>query len=85
MINTARGELLDTNALPNFLKVVIWLLQPWIQSTVFSDFTNKLRDHPLIDYAKNHPNLLITPHIGGSTIDAWTATEDLLSKKLQKH
>lgn len=38
--------------------------------------------HELVNYAKEHDNLLITPHIGGSTIDAWTKTEGRIIKKL---
>jgi phosphoglycerate dehydrogenase-like enzyme len=31
--------------------------------------------HPLIRYASAHDNLLLIPHIGGSTYPAWRETE----------
>ena len=31
--------------------------------------------HPLVRYARQHDNLILTPHIGGSTRDAWGETE----------
>lgn len=86
VINTARGELLDTNALLKLLKSghLAAAALDTLDGEYFPNFTNKLREHPLIDYAKNHQNLLITPHIGGSTIDAWTATEKFVIEKAAK-
>ena len=40
-----------------------------------NEFKEKLKDNPLIGYARNHDNLIITPHYGGATIDAWVKTE----------
>ena len=31
--------------------------------------------HPLVRYARTHQNVLLTPHIGGSTRDAWRETQ----------
>ena len=39
------------------------------------EFEKKFDSHPLLNYAKNNTNLIITPHIAGSTIDAWFETE----------
>ena len=50
-------------------------------------FKEKLNVHPLVKYAKNHDNLIITPKLGGRTIDAWEKTEkhivDLIIEELR--
>ena len=74
-INTARGELVDDTALLEALK------EGRIAGAaldVLSDEFNPAFDPKacaLINYAREHDNLLLTPHIGGSTIDAWRETE----------
>ena len=75
LINTARGEIVDESALLNALKsnaiagaatdVLDGEYDPGFQASA----------HPLVDYARSHSNLLITPHIGGSTVDAWRDTQ----------
>lgn len=75
IINTARGEVLDHDALLDFLKdghiggAALDVLE--------GEFTPGFatHDHPLVEYARSHDNLLLTPHIGGSTFDAWRETE----------
>jgi D-3-phosphoglycerate dehydrogenase len=43
-----------------------------------------LKDSAMIKYARNHSNLLITPHIGGATYDSMAATEIFMANKLKK-
>ena len=38
------------------------------------DYSRSVADHPLVEYARNHDNLLLTPHIAGSTRSAWLLT-----------
>jgi D-3-phosphoglycerate dehydrogenase len=38
-------------------------------------FNDAVQDHPLVRYAATHDNLIITPHIAGSTMDAWQLTQ----------
>jgi D-3-phosphoglycerate dehydrogenase len=38
--------------------------------------------HPLIAYARNHENLLITPHCGGFSLDAVRSVCDHAARKL---
>jgi len=77
LINTARGELLDWDA-------VLELLESGHLAgaafDVFDDefspgFIERFGNHRMLAYARTHENLLLTPHIGGSTIDAWRLTE----------
>ena len=51
---------------------------------VISDETqsNRLTTNSLIDYARSHQNLLLSPHIGGATIDSMHATEIFMANKL---
>jgi D-3-phosphoglycerate dehydrogenase len=51
-------------------------------------FAECFPDHPVLTYARTHDNLILTPHIGGSTVDAWRLTEahaiDMALAHLQK-
>ncbi|MGI9489156.1 MAG: NAD(P)-dependent oxidoreductase [Geminicoccaceae bacterium] len=38
-------------------------------------------EHPLVKYAQDHDNLLLTPHIGGSSRDAWGMTQRRIVEK----
>lgn len=38
-------------------------------------------EHPLVKYAQGHDNLLLTPHIGGSSRDAWGMTQRRIVEK----
>ena len=85
-INTARAEIVDFDAL---LKVLENGRLSGAAMDVFEgefskgfSYSKKFQQHPLIEYAHQHDNLLITPHIGGSTYDAWRDTEMHVIKKL---
>lgn len=75
LINTSRGELVDEAALLDAL----WdkQLAGAALDVLDGEFSPEFRaaEHPLVKYARQHDNLLITPHIGGSTLDAWNDTE----------
>jgi D-3-phosphoglycerate dehydrogenase / 2-oxoglutarate reductase len=38
--------------------------------------------HPLVQYAIDHRNLLITPHIGGCTVESMQKTEFFLGERV---
>ena len=40
-------------------------------------------NHPLVSYAKNNSNIIITPHIGGNTFESIAKTELFVVKKLK--
>ena len=44
-----------------------------------------LNDSAVIKYAREHANLIITPHIGGATYDLMASTEIFMAKKLKKY
>ena len=81
-INTARGELVDHQALLGAL--VDGRLSGAALDVIENEFDPgfKVKQNPLWDYAITHTNLILTPHIGGSTEDAWEATEHHTIKKI---
>jgi D-3-phosphoglycerate dehydrogenase len=83
-INTARGELTDEAALLKALK------KEWIAGAaldVLREENLERKDfgkNSLISYAKRNENLIIVPHIGGATAEAWRMTEDYLAEQVLK-
>jgi D-3-phosphoglycerate dehydrogenase len=77
VVNTARGELLDVEALLDLLESGhLWAAAlDTIEGEYRPGFEQRLRTSRLLAYARAHDNLLLTPHIGGSTVDAWSETE----------
>jgi phosphoglycerate dehydrogenase-like enzyme len=41
-----------------------------------------MAEHPLVAYARRHPNLTITPHIGGGAVESMAKTECVLDRRL---
>lgn len=82
-INTARGELVDENALLGALR------DGPLRAAAIDVLDNEVVAaplgfaHPLIAYARQAANLVITPHIGGACRDAMEAAELFLAKKLR--
>lgn len=76
-INTSRGEIVDSQALLNALKTkkLAGAALDVLDGEFDRGFCDRVVEHPLVEYASAHDNLLITPHIGGSTVDAWRMTE----------
>jgi len=82
-INTSRGEIVDEEAL-------LFVLQKGQIAGAALDVLcgenagdeEWMRKDPLIAYAQDHNNLIITPHIGGATYDSMDKTEIFMAKKL---
>ena len=86
VINTARGELIDFNALLELLESkhlagagIDTITGEYSLNFQHTDIFNKA-----INYARTHDNLLLTPHIGGSTSDARIETERFVINKACK-
>jgi D-3-phosphoglycerate dehydrogenase len=77
VVNTARGELLDTDALIDLLEAghIAAAALDTVEGEYSPDFSDSFGKTRLATYARHHDNLVLTPHIGGSTIDAWYETE----------
>jgi D-3-phosphoglycerate dehydrogenase / 2-oxoglutarate reductase len=77
-INTSRGALVDEKALLDSL-----LNGHLIGAAVdVIDGEHNHDENKLIKYAKKNKNLLISPHIGGSTYESFKKTEQFLARKL---
>lgn len=76
-INTSRGELVDHAALLEGLSSgrLAGAAIDVFPGEFAPDFEKSLTQHPLWRYAQENDNLIVTPHIGGSTLDAWGETE----------
>ena len=83
VINTARGELLDTNALLDLMENghIIAAALDTIDGEYEVGFEANLVKSRLLSYARTHDNLILTPHIGGSTLDAWKETQRRVLEK----
>jgi len=82
-INTSRGGLVDEKALLDGL--VDGDLGGAALDVLCDEYTERNGSAPLIDYAKDNMNLIITPHIGGCTFDSMEKTEIFMAKKLLRH
>ncbi len=79
-INTSRGELLDESALLQALKA--GRVRGAALDVLSQESASGMEHHPLVQYARTHNNLLITPHIGGCTLESMEKTEIFLAEKL---
>ena len=77
VVNTARGELLDTDALVDLLESghLAAAALDTLDGEYDPDFGRAFASSRIANYARSHHNLIVTPHIGGSTFDAWSETE----------
>jgi D-3-phosphoglycerate dehydrogenase len=80
LINTSRGEIIDEGA----------LLDALAQGRLAGAGLDVLRGepdigrHPLVEYARTHPNLVLTPHIGGFSPDALRYVLGFCCKRLSE-
>ena len=68
LINTSRGKIIDEPALVRALgsgKVAAAGVD-----VIATELEGIIGDNPLVTYARAHSNLIITPHIGGFTLDS---------------
>ena len=77
-INTSRGALVDEKALIKSLQN--GHLNGAAVDVIEDEYN--YRKNKLIKYAKKNENLLISPHIGGSTYESFEKTELFLAKKI---
>jgi D-3-phosphoglycerate dehydrogenase len=73
LINTARGSIIDERALAKALK------EGWIAGAALDVFENEPLENS--DLAKLD-NVILTPHIGGSTVEAQKSIARILAEKI---
>ncbi len=84
LINTSRGEIIDEKFVIDLLKKKILL--GYATDVISKEFTNNFNIKKNILFKNRHRyNIIITPHIGGSTKDAWKLTQNKVIKQLLDH
>lgn len=83
-VNTSRGEILNEDALLNALDSnhLAGAALDVLRGENIGD-PDWMRHDRLIEYARTHSNLLITPHIGGATADSMAKTERFIAQKIR--
>ncbi|MAQ71032.1 MAG: hypothetical protein CL565_02445 [Alphaproteobacteria bacterium] len=85
LINTSRGEVIEEDALLSALKnQTLAGAALDVLSGENEGKKNWMKKDRLIQYAQNHNNLLLTPHLGGATKDSMSKTEIFMAEKLVK-
>jgi len=81
LINTSRGAILNEEDLLHCLttKKIAGAALDVLSGELDKDFPFNSK---LVNYSKNNSNLLISPHIGGASYDAWQKTEDFICEKV---
>jgi D-3-phosphoglycerate dehydrogenase len=81
LVNTARGEVIDEAAAVEFL-----LGNPaaCLAADVIADEVRHRQDSPLLDYARAHSNVILTPHIGGMTVEGQQIAYQHAARKLKQ-
>lgn len=86
IVNTSRGEIISENDLVNFL--VKNNKAKYAADVLSDEIQNKWNSKIFHEYKKNKGNIIITPHIGGMTIDAqnlaYNAVLDSLIQSIRK-
>ena len=80
LINTSRGDVVDENALLRALDK--GTLSGAALDVLVNEWSSEIGESALIQYARSHTNLLLTPHIGGATFESMAATEVFMANKL---
>lgn len=82
LINTSRGKIVDETALLEALKS--GEIAGAGLDVINGEWLDKedLKRHPLIEYSQENSNLLIVPHIGGSTTESINLARIFMAKKM---
>lgn len=82
IINTSRGGIIDEAALELALRG--GRLAGAGLDVIDGEWATNLEDHPLIRYANEFENLVITPHIGGVTHESQRSAFEFTARKLKR-
>jgi len=72
LLNTSRGAVLDQDALIEALES--GRLAGAGVDVLEGEWRVDMSDHPMVKYARTHQNLVISPHIAGTTVDSMHMT-----------
>jgi D-3-phosphoglycerate dehydrogenase len=82
LVNTSRGGVIDEKALIEALQS--GRLSGAGLDVIDGEWQPDLTQHPLIRYARENQNLVISPHIGGVTVEAQAMTLEHTVEKLKR-
>ena len=82
LINTSRGAIIDEAAMLNALSS--GRLAGAGIDVIEGEWRTDLKNHPLIEYARSNQNLVISPHIGGATVESQTIIYEHMTQKLAR-
>lgn len=84
LVNTSRGSVIDEKAL---LKALVSKQLNGAALDVLDDeqFIESGEPNPLIEYARHHDNLIITPHIGGATFESVEKADLFIAEKINNY
>ncbi len=79
-INTSRGAVVNEDAL-------LWALENrQIAGAALDVVCNEPNINPkLIEYAKTHDNLILSPHLGGNTVESRKKTQIFIANKIKEY
>ena len=80
LLNTSRGAILDEAALLEAMESGRLLAAGL--DVIEGEWRQDMAAHPLIQYARSHPNVIITPHIGGVTYESQAIALAAAAQKL---
>ena len=81
LVNTSRGEIIDEAALIAFL---VATPDAMLVADVVSEEVPAKRSSPLIDYARTASNVILTPHVGGMTVEGQQIAYMHAGRQLQR-
>ncbi|MBL8291796.1 MAG: hypothetical protein JNN08_08165 [Bryobacterales bacterium] len=80
LINTSRGDIVDEDAL--LTSLCSGRLAGAALDVLCEEDAQGMESSALVQYARVHNNLILTPHIGGCTFESMAATEEFLAERL---
>ena len=80
LVNTSRGDVIDEEAL--IAALGSGRLAAFGADVIHDEWRADMRESPLVQYAQDHDNVIITPHLGGATDTSIRDARAFAAKKL---